>query len=213
MVGKSARQAEATAATRDGRVLRSERSREAIVNALLELIGDGVLEPTAQQVAERARVGIRTVFRHFSEMESIFAAVDARVEADARPLLTGGERKGSTLERARGLVRQRCLLFERIAPFKRSGNLKRWRSPFVGGRHRRMVRFLRADLLAWLPELAEAPADVGNALELLTSFEAWDRLRSEQRLGRERAAEAMERAVTAVIGSTRLARDSRGAAP
>ena len=38
----------------DGRVQRSERRKAAIVDALLELLGEGELEPTAEQVAERA---------------------------------------------------------------------------------------------------------------------------------------------------------------
>ena len=33
----------------------------------------------------------------------------------------------------------------------------------------------------------------------MTSFEAWDRLRTEQRLGRERAQAAVERAVLALL--------------
>ena len=47
----------------DGRVQRSERSREAIIRAMLDLIGEGIASPTAQQVALRADVGVRTVFR------------------------------------------------------------------------------------------------------------------------------------------------------
>ena len=41
----------------DGRQRRSERSREAIVQALLELVGDGILQPTAQQVAATFELG------------------------------------------------------------------------------------------------------------------------------------------------------------
>ena len=55
----------------DGRRLRSERSRQAIIDAMLKLVEEGVLVPTAQQVSERAGVGIRSVFRHFSDMESL----------------------------------------------------------------------------------------------------------------------------------------------
>ena len=71
----------------DGRVLRGEKSRESIVDALFELVGEGVLAPTAQQVAERAGVGLRSVFRHFSDMERLFAAMDARLGAEVIPLL------------------------------------------------------------------------------------------------------------------------------
>jgi AcrR family transcriptional regulator len=185
----------ATSTVSDGRVRRGERSGNAIVEALIELVGEGILDPTAQQVAERASVGIRTVFRRFSDMESLFAKVGVRLEAGALPLLLGGEPHGDVQERARRLIAQRVLFFERIAVYKRAANLKRWRSPLLSERHALLVRALRADLLRWLPELSRAPASLADALELTTSFEAWDRLRIEQRLGRERAHAAVERMV------------------
>ena len=184
----------------DGRVRRGERSGQAIVEALVGLVGDGILEPTAQQVAVRAGVGMRTVFRRFSDMESLLAEMGARVEAEALPLLVGGRPSGDLTERARALVSQRATFFERIAPYKRAGNLKRWRSPVVRYRHARLVRALRADLRRWLPELRRAPAGVADALDLATSFEAWDRLRTEQRLARERAQAAVERMVLCLVG-------------
>ena len=58
----------------DGRRLRSERSRQAIVDAAIELMHNGVLVPTAQQISDRAGVGIRTFFRHFTDMETLFLA-------------------------------------------------------------------------------------------------------------------------------------------
>ena len=183
----------------DGRVRRGERSGQAIVEALVGLVGDGILEPTAQQVAVRAGVGMRTVFRRFSDMESLLAEMGARVEAEALPLLVGGRPSGDLTERARALVSQRATFFERIAPYKRAGNLKRWRSPVVRYRHARLVRALRADLRRWLPELRRAPAGVADALDLATSFEAWDRLRTEQRLARERAQAAVERMVLCLV--------------
>ncbi len=187
----------------DGRVRRSQRSGQAIVDALMDLVGEGVAEPTAQQVAARAHVGIRTVFRRFSDMESLFAEMDARLQAAALPLLLGGEPQGTIEERARALVRQRVVFFERIAPYKRSGNLKRWRSPFLRARHAQLVRELRAILLHWFPELQRAPAVIIDALDLTTSFEAWDRLRSEQGLSSARAQAAVERTVLALVNELR----------
>ena len=188
-----------SAAASDGRVRRGERSGRAILEALIDLVGEGVLEPTAQHVAARARVGIRTVFRRFSDMESLLAEMGARVEAESLPLLLGGDRDGGVADRARGLVRQRAVFFERIAPFKRAGDLKRWRSRVVRDRHARLVRALRDDLVRWLPEVRRAPAGVADALDLATSFEAWDRLRTEQRLPRGRAHAAVERIVLALV--------------
>ena len=182
-------------AASDGRVRRGERSGQAIVEALVKLVGEGIVEPTAQQVAERAGVGMRTVFRRFSDMERLFAEMGARMEAEALPLLVGGEPHGDLPERARALVARRTIFFERIAPYKRSANLKRARSPVLRERHTRLVRALREDLARWLPELRRAPAYRVDAFELATSFEAWDRLRTEQNLGRERAHAAVERIV------------------
>jgi AcrR family transcriptional regulator len=186
--------------TTDGRVLRSERSREIIAGALFELVGEGHPEPTAQQVAERAGMGIRTVFRLFSDMEALYATLDARLLAEVMPMLRDAPPEGADLgERATALVADRAALFERVAPYKRASNLKRGRSPFLADQHRKLVRQLRARLLHWLPELHGAPADLVEALDQATSFEAWDRLRSDQRLGRPRARAAMERAVKALV--------------
>lgn len=183
----------------DGRVARSRRSRERIVAALLALVGEGVLRPTAEQVAERAGVGIRTVFRHFSDMEGLFAAMDARLVEDALPILQGGDRSGGLHARARALTQRRAAFFERIGPYKRSGALQRWHSPFLQKQHRRLVRLLNVDLRDWLPELAGAPAERSDALDMVLSFEAWDRLRTDQRLSAARTAAALECAVLALM--------------
>jgi len=187
----------------DGRARRSQRRGHAIVEALLALVGEGIVAPTAQQVAARAGVGLRTVFRRFSDMESLFAQMDARLQAEALPLLIGGRPSGSMRERAQTLVRQRCAFFERIGPFKRSGNLKRPHSAFLSNRHAMLVRELRRDLLRWLPEMKDKPAELVDALDLATSFEAWDRLRTEQRLTSQRVLATMQTMVGALLAGTR----------
>jgi AcrR family transcriptional regulator len=184
----------------DGRQRRSERSREAIVRALFELVGGGSLQPTAQQVAEAAGVGIRSVFRHFADMESLYAAMGARLQAEALPLLRGDPPVGSAERRARALVERRADFFDRIAPYKRSGNLQRWRSAFLRRQHGALVRLLREDLLRWLPELARDEGAL-EAADAALSFESWDRLRSDQRLGRDRARDALQSAVLALLAA------------
>jgi AcrR family transcriptional regulator len=188
-----------TSQVSDGRFRRGQRSRAAIVQALFDLVGQGVLRPTAQQVADRAGVRTRTVFRHFSDMESLLAEVNGRVREHTLPLFQEARSGGGLEERARGLVERRVRLFERIAPYKRSGNLQRWRSRVVEREQAIMVRQLRADLVAWLPELRSVAPETVEALDAALSFEVWDRLRTDQRLGRERARAALERIVTAVL--------------
>ena len=60
----------------DGRGLRTERSRKAMIDAALELIEDGNYAPTAKQMPARADVGICSFFRQFEDMDQFFAAVD-----------------------------------------------------------------------------------------------------------------------------------------
>jgi AcrR family transcriptional regulator len=195
-------------ARRDGRVRRRERNRAAIVAALGEILGDGNLEPTAEQVATRAGVQVRTLFRHFPDMASLHAELAGRLRAEVLPLFAAVPTAGDPAERVRRLVAARAAAFERILPFKRAGNALRWRLEFLQDHHERMVRDLRRHLLGVLPELRErAPAALA-ALELATSFEAWDRLRAEQRLKPERAREAMEYAALAVVATALVARRS-----
>lgn len=188
------------AETTDGRVLRSVRSRELIADALFELVGEGHLEPTAQQVCDRAGVCIRTVFRLFEDMEDLYATMNARLLAEVSPMLTAPPSAEITLEdRAAAMVADRAVVFERVAPYMRSTRLHRSRSPFLADEFRNVIRRLRARLVDWLPELGEAPADLIEALDQATSFEAWDRYRSDQRLGRARTQAAMERTVRALV--------------
>lgn len=193
------RTAQSGARSLDGRQRRSERSREAIVQALFDLVGSGVLQPTAQQVAETAGVGIRSVFRHFADMDSLFAEMNARIQATAVPILRADPTPGSVDARVRALAERRVDFFERIGPYKRSAAVQRWRSPFLQRQHGKLVRGLRGDLLRWLPELERTPDDLVDALDCLLSFETWDRLRTDQRLGRDRARDAMLRAALALL--------------
>jgi len=186
----------------DGRVQRGERNRDAIAGAMFELVGEGVLEPTAEQVAARAGVGLRSVFRHFTDMESLYAGVTKRLRREVEPIVAADQPRGGVAQRARTMVQRRARLFERIAPYKRSGNLNRERSPFLNAEHEKLVLQLREHLALWLPELAKATHATSDAIELVASFEAWDRLCRDQGLTPARARAAQEAAVLALLGET-----------
>ena len=183
----------------DGRVQRSVRSRERILDALTELVSEGVLQPTAQQVAARASVSLRTVFRHFDDMEGLYREMQGRLDQMLRPLIDRPVLEGSLEVRVRDLVQRRSALFEKGAPFLRADVMVRWRSLFLSQAHAEMVRGLRLDLLRSLPEVADLPSERCDALELVTSFEAYDRLRTDQRLGRDRAQTVMTETLLALL--------------
>ena len=185
----------------DGRVQRSERSREAIVQAMLDLIGEGIASPTAQQVALRADVGVRTVFRHFSDMDTLFSKMNERLTDEVDALFVGDVQTGSLAERIDRLIDHRLQIFERLAPYLRSSAIQRARSSFLESQHDRNIRTFRQDLRRWLPELESAPAEMVEGLEMLLSFEAFDRLRSDQRLGMRRAEATIRTCVIALAAS------------
>jgi AcrR family transcriptional regulator len=193
----------------DGRARRRERSRDAIVRALHALIGEDNAQPTAQQVAERAKVGLRSVFRHFDDMDSLYAEVGAQIQAEARPLIAGAPTEGSVEERLRRIVSQRGAFFEHVAPYVRAGALGRRRSPFLQRQHVRLVRELRERLLVALPELGRAPANLLESLDLALSFDSWDRLRGDQKLSRERAAAVLETTALALAATLSKRRKKR----
>ena len=179
----------------DGRIQRSERSRSAIVQAMLELIREGSLSPTAQQVAERAAVGVRTVFRHFSDMETLFSTMNDRIKAEVDSLFVEKVQTGPFDERVSDLIERRMEIFGTLAPFIRSSTLQRWRSAFLQEEHERTIRTLGRDLRRWLPEIESLPTEVADALELILSFEALNRLRVDQKLGPRRTAAVLRRSV------------------
>jgi AcrR family transcriptional regulator len=170
---------------KDGRVRRSERSRELIADALYELLDEGDIEPSAQKVADRAGVGIRTVFRLFEDMDALYATVNARLEFEVAPMLRTSPSDGTTVhERAESLTNERVAVFERVGIYIRFTNRSRDRSEFLASHYRKLTARLRERLLHWLPELSNTPPELIEALDQATSFEAWDRLRNDQRLSR-----------------------------
>ncbi len=185
----------------DGRMKRSERSREAIVQAMLELIAEGSLSPTAQQVAERANVGVRTVFRHFNDMDTLFATMNDRLTEQVESLFVADVQTGPLANRLDGLLEHRLALFEKLAPYLRSSSLQRARSAFLQAQHDRNVRALRRDLRRWLPEVESAPCEVADGLEMTLSFESFNRLRSDQRLSARRTHGALREIVQGLAGA------------
>ena len=166
----------------DGRLLRTERSREQIIEAVQDLVNEGVLVPTAQTVAQRAGVGIRTVFRHFADMETLFATMDVQLRESYEGLFMGGDRAGTLGERIHHVIERRATAYEKLSSLMLSTRAQMWRSPVLQKNYARNQRGLRKDLVDWLPEVAELTAARREAVDAATSFETWNRLRSHQGL-------------------------------
>jgi len=175
----------------DGRLLRTERSRQLIIDAVCDLVQEGILLPTAQTVAERAGVGIRTVFRHFADMEALFATMDIQLRDGYEGLYLGGDRDGTLAERILHAIERRATAYEKLSSLMLSTRAQMWRSPVLQKNYARNQRGLRKDLADWLPEIAGLPAVRKEAVDAAASFETWDRLRSHQGLSTKASMEVV----------------------
>lgn len=183
----------------DGRRLRGERSRQAIIDAALALMEEGNLVPTAQQISDRAGVGIRSFFRHFSDMETLFASIDGQIREFAERLFLGGDREGSLAERIRHAVERRADGYEVETKMILSTAAQMWRYEVLRKNYARYQRGLRRDLDNWLPELAELLAPQREAIDAITSFEMWHRLRYHQKISKKAAIEVIVGTLIALI--------------
>ncbi len=173
----------------DGRRLRSERSRQAIIEAALELMEEGVLVPTAQVISERAGVGIRSFFRHFADMETLFVEIDEQSRESVEAVFIGGDRDGTTEERLLHAMERHAEGYERHAKMILSTAAQRWRYEFLRKNYARYQRGLRKDLDDWLPELKTLSREQREAVDAIASFEMWHRLREHQGLSKKKATE------------------------
>jgi AcrR family transcriptional regulator len=183
----------------DGRRLRSERSRQAILDASMTLLDEGILVPTAQQVSERAGVGIRSFFRHFPDMASLFAAIDEQSRGSVEALFIGGDRDGTLQERILHAVERRAEGYENQKNSIKSTAAQSWRFEILRKNYARYQRGLHKDLDNWLPELKSLSRPEREAVDAFSSAEMWLRLREHQGLSKKHSIEIIVDVLTRFI--------------
>ncbi len=186
----------------DGRRQRSEASRERIVHAVLTLMGDGDVSPSAEDVARHAGVGLRSVFRHFDNMESLYREIDSLITAEVLPIVGHPLSPGSWDVQLQEVVDRRVRVFERIMPFKIAADVHRQDSAFLEQRMVFFARMQREALLNVLPADRSGSSEFVDAIDLVLSFDSWRRLRKEQRLSVSKARRVLEYLVTRLVDRT-----------
>src|SRR6185437_733480 len=64
----------------DGRRLRRDRNRMAVVDALLDLYGESNLRPSTAEIADRAGLSHRSLFRYFDDFDDLCREAICRAE-------------------------------------------------------------------------------------------------------------------------------------
>ena len=186
----------------DGRRQRSERSQTAIIEAALSLMDEGTLVPTAQQIADRAGVGIRSFFRHFADMDSLFLAADDMLLSSYEALFEVDDRTGALASRVARAIDLYGNAFEKLRPIILCTQAQLWRSPKLQENYAWHQKRLRKELELWLPEVAELPKDRREAVHAVASFSMWNRLREFQGLSIKTSADIVTSLVNDLIASS-----------
>lgn len=192
--------AEASVESLDGRRQRADESRRRIALAMLDLARAGEAAPSAEQVAERAGVGRRTVFRLFSDMDGVYREMHAVMAARLTPMFEAPFKGVTWRARIDELIERRGKMFEEMLPVKSAADAHRYHSPFLQVEHKKITKLQRETLLRLLPQSVTADADRVEALDLTFSFEVWRRLRHEQKLSPKQAIATWRHMARALLG-------------
>ena len=193
-----------TADDADGRKHRSQKSQARIVNAMLELVAQGNLEPSADQIADIAKVGRRSVFRHFKDMDTLYREMTNSIAMTMGSIVLQPFQAADWAGRVLELVDRRAVGFEKMKPFLLAGQVHRHRSPYLKASHAQFVQMLRQILLGLLPKEIARNADLVDALDMLLSFETWSRLRDDQGLGIAKAKRVLKGAIQSLLADEGL---------
>ncbi len=181
----------------DGRRARGERTRKAIVDAVLVLVKAGDPTPTAAAIARRAKVSVRSIAQHFPTRAALFAAASSSYHG--RPSPPEPAPSGSPTGRLVALITQRGDELEQSRPVRASA--ARFADQFEvvaaavaesAERRRGVVARVFAAETAHDRELLEL-------LDLVLGGRVWDALR-ERGIPPARARALVERLARALLG-------------
>ena len=193
----------------DGRQSRTARSRLAICEACLDLVQEGALQPSADQVAERAGVSRRSIFNHFADLAELYDAVVEVGMQRCAPLLEEISEQEPIAARIERLVRVRSKFLEATAAFTRaltaqalvgpaSDQALRVSKQAVRLQHQEVERLFQ-------PELALASLSGSERAEALEAMSAamspllWEYLRRSRGCSVPRASAVMKRTLTSIL--------------
>ena len=191
----------------DGRRLRSERTRKLIIEAYLAIVRESGRAPTAAQVAERAGYSVRSIFERFPDLDALRLAVTDQAIAEARVegalTNTGADRA----TRVRTRVETRARTCEKWLPLWRVMTNQYEPSDELRGRVNLIRELVTGQFEAMFePELSTL-SDVERrhtliAVEAMTDFESWARMREFFGLSFDEACDVWIGALNSLLPAT-----------
>jgi AcrR family transcriptional regulator len=164
----------------DGRTLRRSRNRDAVIAALLELIREDNLSPGAAEIAARAGVSHRSVFRYFDDLNDLVRTAIRQDFLAAEPLIEIPNLGEGTLEeRAANLVTARLALYEYVRGTALVARMRAGSMPDIDAEIVTVNMFYREQLRQQFEEELDAwsqdeTENIIDACLVLTSFDSFD---------------------------------------
>lgn len=167
----------------DGRSLRRERNRDAVIVALIELIREGNHAPGTSEIAVRAGVSHRSVFRYFDDLDDLVRAAIEHEIAEVLPLaILPNVGEGPVGQRIDAVVDSLLRVYNHTSPIARVARARSLAIPAIERGLQGIVQLYRSQLADhFAPELGalepEQADDLLDAIQIVVSFEAFDLLR------------------------------------
>ncbi len=191
----------------DGRLRRVVRSRQALCEAYLDLVHENILQPSAEQIAEKAKLSRRSVFHHFKSLTTLYAeAAEIGMERCA-PFMQTVAREGPIEDRLAALVESRSRFLEATAPFARAITAR----TLVGPAPEQATQAARASQELQMHELEavfqrdlaslsnEDRSQILEAMSAATSSPVWEHLRRRRGLSMLAARNVVAKTLTALL--------------
>ena len=190
-----------SAAPIDGRRLRREQNREAVIDALVELFEEGLYNPSSSEIAERAGISPRSLFRYFDDVDDLNrAAIDRHLSTHRALFETEIDPSLPTDDKIARFVEARVELHETVASGARAARAAAPRREVVAAQLRETRSFLRGQVQSvFAAELAGERAVLLPAVDVLCSFESYEHLRADIGLSRTKATAAIVAALTDLL--------------
>jgi AcrR family transcriptional regulator len=191
----------------DGRRLRSERTKQYIIEAYLALLRANPRAPTASQIAERAGYSVRSLFERFPDLLSLSLAAADFAFAQANSQATIRNANADRATRIRTQVETRAQTCEDWLPLWRALVLNQQLSEELRLRIRRVREAMMARVVLMYRAELETLEPVERrriliAVEALTDFESWARMRETAALSFEEACTVWIRAIDRLLPAT-----------
>ncbi len=192
----------------DGRSARRERNRDAVLDALVELTTEGADDPSIDDIADRAGVSYRSVYRYFKDRSEMMDAATDRAMAWIQPLVlkaSGDAKSDDPLDhRIDAMVDARVELYFQIADMVRAAMVQSFSNRKIHEHFQQARRISRGqihdqfhnELKEFTPQECELRI---TSIDQVLSFSAVDYVMHERKHSREELERYLRGAIRAAL--------------